>query len=308
MRWRPARPTARTRRVVARVTPWALLALVVALAVWRPPAAAFPPILAFPIIGAIVGFLGKLFGIFKGAALVVLQAALYALRAVVVHLGNAIMSVAHWAAKLLPKLFEPLKWVWGPVLRPFFGWLVDRVTALVKWLRRIFDPIFRVLDRVLDWTDRVYDMFIRPILDVIDRARQIVRVLSGLGVEWAEKLDEVLATLERKLVEPILVLRSYLNRVIDVLDRVITFDYLFQRAPMLQTLVRDLVDWTRMFWNGQVTGLTPEQKRKLAQRKYPPIDPELHARQLTEFYSTGGGPLAPVIREYALIFLAVAGL
>jgi len=86
---------------------------------------------------------------------------------------------------------------------------------------------------------------------------------------------------------------SYVNRVSDVLNAIVTGELLFQRVPFLRTLARDAPYWIRMFWTAQVkAGAKPAPGLRTATKlRY--NDPASYGHELGAFYRevTGAAPV-----------------
>lgn len=133
-----------------------------------------------------------------------------------------------------------IKATYETVLKPgwekFWLW-IDRAR---KWLDDFFRPVFQFLREMRDQILRWYDFWIRPVLDSIDIARKILGVLTSLGIEWAKALDAELARLEEKISAPFLFALQQINLAIDIIDRVVTADGLFQRLALVRSIGRDI--------------------------------------------------------------------
>lgn len=141
--------------------------------------------------------------------------------------------------KGLRESWDFLERTYEHVLKPAWQKFWKFIDAAKKWLDKHVGPILRYLEkirrRLLEW----YDRFIRPILDTIGLARRVLQMLARLGVDWARKLDAKLAWLEERISSAFYLVLGRLNEVIDLVDRVVTADGLFQRLAFIRTLQRD---------------------------------------------------------------------
>lgn len=170
----------------------------------------------------------------------------------------------------------------------------------VEWARaaldRIFRPVFRVLLRVRSELLKFYTRWVRPILDAIDIARKMLRVFSSLGVAWATALDQQLARIAEQIDAPFRRLLRELNQVINLVNRVVTANGLFQRLALIRSIERDIRYVSRAFVNWR--------SRPLSDQDYDALRARAGARTLEdvtrdteEALLTGGGAYGPFVRE-----------
>lgn len=203
--------------------------------------------------------------------------------------GSLIKSTAVLFARTV-KLFQEL---WSNVLRPALLKLNDWVRRAFDTVRRVFRPVYDFLYRVRAEILRFYTKFIRPVLDIIDMLRFGLRILSKLGVDWAKALDQRLQQFETLISENFYTLMRYINRVIDVVDSVVTFDRLLKRIPLVRSLERDVLFVWRMLINSRAVTPTSGGGSQLRTLEEIKTDTE-------EALLTGGGRYGPVIDEASI--------
>jgi hypothetical protein len=223
-------------------------------------------------------------------------------------LWRGALSVITAVRNFVLHLITNLHHFWSRSLVPLFRWLWRQYGRLQRFLDRVLGPVFDVIRRIRRVVERIYTTFVRPVLDAIQITRRVLEILERFGVEWAAKLDRALAELEAKVRGFYLEVLTRVNLIADTLDRIVTFDYLFQRVTLLGSLRRDLGWWTRMFWRDQVKGLTPEERQTLAGREIQPIDARALGQDLGELYRSGAGRLAPIVEELLPLWREAAGL
>lgn len=141
-----------------------------------------------------------------------------------------------------------------------FWTLFDRFRS---WLKDVFSPVFGFLRAVRDDILGFYKDWVRPLLDIIDASRAILRVLEALHLAWAKKLDDWLGGLEAAINYPFKQLLDKLNSTIDWVNRIETADGLFQRVAHIRTLQRDIVFATRVLTNSRVRALSDDEKYRI---------------------------------------------
>src|SRR5574342_83094 len=161
-------------------------------------------------------------------------------------------ELAGFAFQGLKKTWELFRLTYREILEPAWRkfWLfVDRART---WLERIFAPVFEFLRRVRDEFLNFYTHWIRPVLDTIGAARRILRILGQLGLDWAKALDRKLAEIADMIDRPFRLVLAKINEVINVVNRIVTADGLFQRLALIRSLERDARYAWRVWVNWKV--------------------------------------------------------
>lgn len=204
-------------------------------------------------------------------------------------LGSAVLHGLRLGVWKLMQLYEH---VLEPAWRKFWSFIDWTRTALDK----VFRPVFRVLLRIRAELLKFYTRWVRPILDTIDVARKVLRVFSTLGLEWAKKLDAKLAQIAEHIDAPFRLLLRKLNEVINLVNRVVTADGLFQRLALVRSIERDIAFVSRAWWRANVRPLTADERAALA-LKGEPVPIEEHVRDVRAAIIDDSGPLAAKARE-----------
>jgi hypothetical protein len=211
-----------------------------------------------------------------------------ALTAAVTILGNGLAAAGHALLVALKRVWDFFGAVYEDVLKPawqkFWGWF-DKFT---KWLDRTVGPVLRWLQRVRDTLVTWWKTWIRPWLDLIDVTRKLLSTLGQLGLQWARALDARLGAIEEAIDKPFRFVLAQLNQVIDIVDRIVTFDGLLQRVALIRSMARDYEYAWRAIAN-------PWQAA-FDHNSTPPIDREVETRTAAQvasdygaYVTTGGG-------------------
>ena len=161
------------------------------------------------------------------------------------------------------KVWGFTKEIYTDVLKPAWDKFFKFAKQVQDWLQQKFKPIF---DLLFKWRKRLQDFYtkwVRPILDVIGITRKIIRVFELLNFKWARELDKKLAELERRIDEPFRRALTELNKVINVVNRVVTADGLFQRLALVRSVERDIREVSRAFVNWRSKPITEEEWEEL---------------------------------------------
>lgn len=222
---------------------------------------------------------------------------------------NSLSVIVQGIAKGL-KTFGVLLQKGGLELWKFFRTTYDHILKpawqkffrFVDWAKRtlddFFQPIFRFLRHLRDELLGFYTKWVRPILDSIGVARKVLSVFRALGLEWAKKLDAKLADLEAAIDRPFRLLLAKINEVLNLLNRIVTADGLFQRLALVRSVERDVRFIVNAWHNSQSKPLTDDERRAaLARDNYKSAD-QINAEFL-EYLDTGQGPDAAIVDEWS---------
>jgi len=206
-----------------------------------------------------------------------------------VDIGKGVLRGFGVAWNFIKKLYTDLL---QPGWTKFWQW-IDRAR---HWLEDFFKPIIEFVRRIREEILKFYDKWVRPVIDTIEVFRKALSVFKALGFEWAKKLDDALARVEETINAPFLFALQKLNEVINVIDRIVTADGLFQRLALIRSLERDM-RFVRNSWHQALTKpFTADEidARKKAGRQQDVVKATDKAAQ---YYETRSGPNAPLIEE-----------
>jgi hypothetical protein len=202
--------------------------------------------------------------------------------------GDLLRGLKH-AWTFLEKLYEH-------VLKPAWVKFWRLIDATRRLLERVFGPVIRFLQRVRAELLALYEKFVRPVLDTIDLVRKVVQLFERLGFEWAAALDAKLAAISDWIYEQFAFVLRKVNEAINIIDRVITADGLFQRLAFIRTLERDIRYAARAFANWRSKPLTAAEYDTLKGRVNARTL-ERVKRDIEEALLTRGGYYGPLITE-----------
>lgn len=288
MRPRPLSPADRRRALVALV--------VVAIAAWldrgRVSVAQHAGVFVFVVEALIVA--GEAI---EGAAAYIaihLEAVVAWILAHLAWLGGYVASILKSTGAMFAQVWDYAKTFYSDVLKPLAEHLLEWYNRVKDWLKKYLGPVFDFLARVRTELLAAYKRFVKPFLDAIDIARAILKTLGDLGVEWAKALDQKLGQFESVITENFLKILGELNKVIGVVNSVITADLLFKRAPWLLTLKRDISPVAKMLAQKRTRPLTGDEQyaieRSAETHSVPSVIDDIVA-VLEDGVSDGVGPL-----------------
>jgi hypothetical protein len=218
------------------------------------------------------------------------------LSAVVAKLGNSLKEVGSallTAGRATWKFFElTYERVLKPAWLKFWRWF-DKTRT---WLDHTFGPTLRWLRRLRDNLLKFWKTYVRPWLDIIDATRRVLRVLSSLGLRWAAALDKRLGDLEARIERPFRLLLAKVNEVINIVNRVITLDGLFQRVALVRSLQRDYKYAWNTIRNAYSVPLTSAARKDIAEKNEPRTAAHIDEAAVS-YLQTGDGPNAALFEE-----------
>jgi hypothetical protein len=184
---------------------------------------------------------------------------------------------------MFAKIWRSLEGFWKNVIRRALVKLHDQYIRLRNWLRYIFKPLIRFLDRVRDKIHEIYTRFVRPVLDALDTARKVLDILTKLHIPFARQLETYLAKTEQWITAQYARLNAELNKVVDTINGILTFDGYLQRFLFLRTLERDVFYVWRALANAGARPVTAEQHQRIKHLTMLPDDADLLA-QFTAYW------------------------
>jgi hypothetical protein len=170
------------------------------------------------------------------------------------------------------KVWDALTGLWERVVVPVIREIDSWYERFRGWLARVVAPLVEWAQRVRDELTLIYRRFVRPILDVIDTTRRVLDILAKLHVPFAAQLDQYLTEAEQWFASEWLRLTGYVNRILDTLDGLLTFDGLLQRFVFIRTLERDAFFVWNVLRNAHTRQLTDAERYKIARAtEYPDV-------------------------------------
>jgi hypothetical protein len=305
---------------LTRAPLWFQLAVAVALALairamdaWLAPSGAGgdggPGVqLAFwPLVALVASAIWKGLEIAGKVTLAALKWSVLQLWAFARQIYSAAIGVGKELVKGLRRAWDFLEDTYNRVIKPAWQHFWKWFERARKWLEDVLRPVFKWLERVRKWITDFYAKYVRPILDTIDAARRVLRVLSSLGLDWAKRLDGWLAELQRRIDAPFQFLVGKINEIINLVNRIVTADGLFQRIALIRSLERDLRYVNALWWSSQSTPLSAaEIDRRLTPLK--PVTAEQTAVELEALIFQQVGRHAGLAEELSRDILRGVGI
>lgn len=200
---------------------------------------------------------------FLGGLLNKLSGLAAALEQVLVFLVNLIVQVFQFVWGVLVNVFNFLYKIATKSVQFFHhlwtGFFKDIWPKVVKTLRKVHDfleaklkPIIHFLKTYRDLIDRNYRLYIKPILNFLQRVRQVLQVMRLMHIGFAKALDQKIAQVETLLTRNFLQLRGVLTSMINALNAVVDLPLLFRKPVLVLSVRRVFLSLVKV-----ITGLPP---------------------------------------------------
>lgn len=198
---------------------------------------------------------------------------------------------------------QSLKDLWEKVLKPGWAKFNKWIDRAHDWLKTKFGPIVAWLGKARKYLTIFYTRFLKPILEIIDVARAVLKILSQLGIDWAKQLDAKLAALEDWIVGKFTEVYTRITRAEDWINRIVDLDGLFQRVILLRSLFRDVGDaWNVLVGSGS-NPITDDQRGALAETPDAVDNAEI-ATVVRPYFASGDASRTELQAEIGLLWLA----
>jgi hypothetical protein len=191
----------------------------------------------------------------SGLAAAIWQAILFLFNLIIAlaqFLLRLILAVLNYLADLLKKVAGFFRMLWNSFFKRIFADFFNVVRRLHGWLEQHLGPIIRYIQKMRAYMDRLFRLYVKPFLNMIQRVRQFLQVLRLLHVKWAAALDAKLAKVEADVASLFLAVRGILTGAIDILNCLADPLNLFRRPTAVLSIRRIIPSLVRV-----LTGLPP---------------------------------------------------
>lgn len=160
-------------------------------------------------------------------------------------------STFAWMAGFTEGLFRPLadlfKSLWNLIIVGILGRLLKAIQAMHKWLEAKLGPLIKAIKQYQQSMQRLFNTYIKPLLNVIQNVRRFLQLLRSLGLKWAGVLDTKLLKIEAAITGVFLRVASVFNGIVDLLNAISDPMGLLRRPTLLLSLRRVFNGGFRMF-------------------------------------------------------------
>lgn len=169
-------------------------------------------------IGSFLGGLGDVLSALVNQIIAAIIFLVNLLAQVFIFLYTLLVAVFQFLLKALTSIWHAFKDVghffMDNVIKPIVNFL-DRA---FRWLHDTIAPVLKWLKRLRQWYDDYFRRYVRPVLQVISRIRQMLVLLKIFHIKWASKLDNLLAKVQARIIHNFEVMRQRINQIITWID------------------------------------------------------------------------------------------
>lgn len=218
---------------------------------------------------------------------------------VVAKLSNGFKALGAGLLQGLKRAWDFTRKLYDDVLKPAWSKFWRIFDKFRRWLDDTFGPVLEWLRVLRDNVLQFYRNYVRPWLDLIDVTRKVLRVLAALHIPFARKLDRWLGELERRIEQPFRFLIGEINKVITIVNRVVTLDGLLQRLVLIRTLERDMRYAARGLFNWRVKPLDAQDWTDVRKAMNKRTEAQVTG-EFSDLVARGQGPLSGLASEMAV--------
>jgi hypothetical protein len=149
-------------------------------------------------------------------------AAVQQIQAIAGELRNGFRSLTDFVKGFFGKVLAALRHLHLGGFKSFLSHLWGWARKVVDLLRKVLDPIICAIKAIIDYENTIFNLYLRPILELLQRVRSTLVLLRLLHVKWAARLDDRLVHIEQAIANLGLAtlrelnqLRTYINLLLD---------------------------------------------------------------------------------------------
>lgn len=132
-------------------------------------------------------------------------------------------------------------WTW---LNQLWRWLQDTILVKIRdliekmhdKLAKIFKPLTDLITQYEQMLRDLWQRYVKPLYDFIQRLRRVLVVFRLLGFKWAKELDAYLVSLETKLTKAFMAVYGNLNILADWINYIVDPFGVFQPSVLLGSI------------------------------------------------------------------------
>lgn len=190
------------------------------------------------IFGWLIGLIGTLFIDIGRIVWDVVRAIRPIFEAVLNGIRFVIDRIGQNAGRFFRAIASGVRTLYNVVISPVVDAVRIGFDRFRGFLDRVFSPIFRVLDWVSDFLDKIWSRVIAPIFEVLDRLRLVFRLLDELGVGFAGLVERFLERIQTEIFNAFREVRTFVNNVTSWFDVLLDPRGWIRSTPFLMTIWR----------------------------------------------------------------------
>jgi hypothetical protein len=135
-------------------------------------------------------------------------------------LGNFIKWATGAIGAIVTFIGALWKWLRDSILKK----LIDTIRKIHDYLKNLFKPITDMINRYRLLLRQLFQQYVKPILDFLQRVRKVLLIFRLLGFKWAKQLDARIVKFENEISAAFLgtwrnlnILSDWINFIVDPL-------------------------------------------------------------------------------------------
>jgi hypothetical protein len=154
--------------------------------------------------------------------------------------SNWIGGVLDILRSTLNAVLGVLKRIWDLLWNHFLKLIIQAAINLQKRIKAFLTPIINVIKAIRAYEMQMFNLYVRPIINFIQRLRAALLIFRVLGFKWAATLDNRLAAMESQLTKLWLNVLADFNRVLSYFDLLMDPQGYFRAGTYLATAIRSI--------------------------------------------------------------------
>jgi len=202
----------------------------------------------------------------------------------------AVFNFLWGIARSVGKFFGHL---WNNFFKGIFSKVLKYLQKVHRWLEDKLGPVLKFLARVRRALDRYYRLYIKPVLNVLQKIRQVLLIMRLLHISFAKQLDAYILKIEQQITHAFLTIRGIFTSLINVVNAVVDAPLLLRKPVMVLSIRRTFHSMIRAFSGLPVSYFFPSSSPGAPRGVAPP--PPGHSFMEPEFnppaaFYLGGDP------------------
>ncbi len=189
-------------------------------------------------LGALISLIATVFFRVADVVITVVKAVVPIIDKVFGVIKSVVVRVGQNAGRFFRLIVRSARALYRDILVPLTDSLKRFIDKTEAFLRRVFNPIIKIFDRVRVALNKIWEKVISPILDALDKARAALRLLGKLGVPWAAALEKVLQRIQREIFTRFAQVQNWVNTATFWLDLLLDPRGWIKSTPFLYTVWR----------------------------------------------------------------------
>jgi hypothetical protein len=221
-------------------------------------------------------------------------------------IGNALNAAWNGLAALGGMILTLLSSLWKSIIKGIIAALQEIKKLLGDLMDNVITPALQGLAKARQWLMDFYRNWIRPVLLVLQWLRLMLTILRAFGVKFAGKLDTALTDIQSRITGPLLYLLTYVNGVANMINLIITANYLIQKPIWLWSFSAYAGESINLQMNAMNQPLSDAGKAAIA-ASGPPQPATQSISDFNVYLTAGTGAIAGTNTDYTTVFVAALG-